>query len=80
MVVAYNEIRINKHSYLCQLRCQPVLAIRGLFTWKLSTFLAVSTRVTKRVNRRDGLTRVGRVNAYRRLTEKGLPVVVTEPR
>ena len=42
----------------------------------------MSTRVSKRVTRQEGLTRVGsvfHVNAYRRLTEEGLPVAVIQP-
>ena len=43
---------------------------------EISTLLAESTRVSKRGTRQEGLTRVGsvfHVNAYRRLTEEGLP-------
>ena len=47
-------------------------------TWKISTLLAGSTQVSKRVTWQEGLTRVGsvfHVNAYRELTE-GLPIIV----
>ena len=49
---------------------------------EISTLLAGSTRVLRRVTRQGGLTRFDHclhVNAYKHLTAKGLPAAVTQP-
>ena len=52
-------------------------------TEELSTFLALSTRVSRRVTRQGGLTLLDyrfHVNAYyKQLTAKGLPAAVIQP-
>ena len=48
---------------------------------EISTLLAGSTRVSRRVTRQGGLTRLDyrfRVNAYKHLTAKGLPAAVIQ--
>ena len=48
---------------------------------EISTFLAGSTRVSRRVTRRGGLTGLDycfHVNAYKYLTAKGLPAAVIQ--
>ena len=49
---------------------------------EISTLLAGSTRVSRRVTRQGGLTRLDyrfHVNAYKHLTAKGLPAAVIQP-
>ena len=50
---------------------------------EISTLLAWSTRVSRRVTGQGGLTRLAycfHVNVYKRLTARGLPPVVIQPR
>ena len=49
---------------------------------EISTLLAGSTRVSRRVTQQGGLTRVEycfQINAYKHLTAKGLPAAVIQP-